>query len=86
MSKEIDCAMGLYSFGRRNKDKLLCCEFLEQIESEQPKGKVFIFQDKYRKLKIDLFFLDSGELLIGDYYGETMKREDMFYVRVGERF
>ena len=82
MIDEIDSAMGVYPFGRRNKDKLLGCEYVEQTDCEQLEATVFVFQDKYRKLKIDLFFLKNGELLISDYYGETMQREDMFFVKV----
>lgn len=78
-------SMGVYPFDRRNKAKLFGCEFVEQIECEQLKAKVFIFQDKYRKLKIDLFFMADGELFIGDYYGETMKREEMIFVKMGCR-
>ena len=80
MQKEIDCVMGVYPFNRRNKVKLLGCEFVEQVECEQLKANVFVFQDKYRKLKIDLFFMSDGEVLIGDYYGETMKRDEMSFV------
>ena len=40
-------SMGVYPFDRRNKAKLFGCEFVEQIECEQLKAKVFIFQDKY---------------------------------------
>lgn len=80
MYNENDCAMGVYPFGRRNKEKLLGCEFVEQVECEQLNATVFIFQDKYRKLKIDLFFMADGEVLIGDYYGENMKREEMNFV------
>lgn len=80
MEKEVDYAMGVYPFGRRNKDKLLGCEFKEQLYCEQLNAQVFVFQDKYRKLNIDLFFMSNGEMLIGDYYGETMKREEMFFV------
>lgn len=80
MQNETECVMGVYSFGRRNKDKLLGCEFVEQTECKQLDAKVFVFQDKYRKLNIDLFFMSNGELLIGDYYGATMKREEMSYV------
>lgn len=82
MGKEIDSAMGVYPFGRRNKDKLLACELVEQTYCEQLKAQVLIFQDKYRRLKIDLFILESGEVLLGDFYGDTMKREDMVFVRV----
>lgn len=78
-------SMSVYPFDRRNKAKLFGCEFVEQIECEQFKAKVFIFQDKYRKLKIDLFFMADGELFIGDYYGETMKREEMTFVKMGCR-
>lgn len=67
------------------KQNFFGCEFVEQIECEQLKAKVFIFQDKYRKLKIDLFFMVDGELFIGDYYGETMKREEMTFVKMGCR-
>lgn len=80
VQKEIDCAMGVYPFDRRNKEKLLGCEFIEQTDCDQLNAKVFVFQDKYRKLNIDLFFMSNGELLIGDYYGATMKREEMFHV------
>lgn len=82
MGKEIDCALGVYPYGRRNKDKLLGCELIEQTYCEQLKAQVFIFQDKYRRLKIDLFILESGEVLLGDFYGDTMKREDMYFVFV----
>ena len=78
--EELDCSMGLYPFTRRNQEKLFGCEFVELTEYKPMKARVFVFQDKYRKLKIDLFFLENGEMLIGDYYGETMKREEMFYV------
>lgn len=80
MEKEINYAMGVYPFDRRNKEKLLGCEFIEQTDCEQLDAKVFTFQDKYRKLNIDLFFMSNGEMLIGDYYGETMKREEMSFV------
>ncbi len=80
MQNEPDCAMGVYPLGRRNKDKLLGCEFKEQTYCEELDAQVFVFQDKYRKLCIDLFFKSNGEMLIGDFYGETMKREEMFFV------
>ena len=75
-----DYAMGVYPFDRRNKEKLLGCEFIEQTECEELNAKIFVFQDKYRKLNIDLFFMSNGELFIGDYYGATMKREEMSFV------
>lgn len=80
MQNESDYAMGVYPFGRRNKDKLLGCEFIEQTYCEQLDAQVFVFRDKYRKLNIDLFFMSNGEVMIGDYYGETMKREEMSFV------
>lgn len=80
MQKELKYAMGVYPFDRRNQGKLLGCEFVEQTEYKPLNAKVFVFQDKYRKLNIDLFFMSNGELLIGDYYGESMKREEMYYV------
>ena len=80
MPKDIECVMGVYPFDRRNKEKLLGCEFIEQADCEQLDATVFVFQDKYRKLNIDLFFTSNGELLIGDYYGATMKREEMSFV------
>lgn len=85
MQEDIEYAMGVYPFDRRNQAKLLGCEFVEQTEYKPLKAKVFVFQDKYRKLKIDLFFLEDGKILIGDYYGENMKREEMFYVRLEGR-
>lgn len=72
--------MGVYPLNRRNKEKLSGCEFVELTECEALRANVFVFQDKYRKLKIDLFFMPDGEMLIGDYYGETMKREEMVFV------
>lgn len=79
---ETEYLMGVYPFDRRNKEKLFGCEFVEQIECEQLNSKVFIFQDEYRKLKIDLFFMPDGQLFIGDYYGETMKREEMTFIKM----
>jgi hypothetical protein len=80
--EELEPAMGVYPLNRRNKAKLYDCEFVEVTECEQLNATVFVFQDKYRKLKIDVFFLENGELLLGDFYGDTMKREDMVFVRI----
>lgn len=75
-----DNAMGVYSLNRHNQNKLLGCEFIEQTECEQLNAKVFVFQNKYRKLNIDLFHMPDGELMIGDYYGSTMNRDEMLFV------
>ena len=80
MQDDIEYAMGVYPFDRRNQAKLFGCEFVEQTDCEQLNAKVFVFQDKYRMLNIDLFFMSNGELFIGDYYGATMKREEMSFV------
>ncbi|MBQ0066585.1 MAG: hypothetical protein KBS60_00130 [Phascolarctobacterium sp.] len=73
-------AMGLYSLTERNKVKLKGCEFSRVENLEQFKGVAFVFNDPYRKLNIDVVFTDYGETLISDYYGESMNRNDIFYV------
>lgn len=73
-----DSAMGLYPIAG-NESKLASCEVKEIVENEQLNCKVIIFNDAYRKRNIDLV-LFNGDLFISDYYGESMKREDVFYI------
>lgn len=80
---EADNAMGVYNLSRHNKDKLRACYFKEAVSNEQFGGVVFIFHDPYRKLNIDLLFTGNGDLLISDYYGASMERESIFYVKLG---
>lgn len=77
-------AMGLYPLTNRNKEKLKGCYYHDQIEDKRINGKVFIFENVYLHLRIDLVFID-GELYISDYYGNSMMREDIEYVFVSGR-
>lgn len=79
---EPDNAMGVYTLNRHNKEKLRACFFKEVLVNEQLGGVVFVFFDPYRKLKIDLLFTGAGDLLISDYYGDSMNRETIFYVKI----
>lgn len=75
-------AMALYSLTSQNKKKLKGCNFKETLENEQIRGRIFIFNDPYRKLNIDIVFTEYGELYISDFYGESMERESIFYVKL----
>lgn len=78
-----DSAMWLYPINKRNRDKLGGFEFLEVWDSLQLKAKVFTFVDGYRKLKVDLVVSPLGGLYISDYYGESMRKENINYVYKG---
>ena len=82
---ELDNAMGVYPFGRNSKQKLYGFMFCEQTKCERLGATVLVFHDKYRRLKIDLFFFKDGELRITDYYGDTMNRADMFHVKINRK-
>ena len=83
MKFQPDSAMGVYALTAINRAKLKSCTFKEVVECEQFNGFVFVFNDPYRKLNIDILFTGYGELLISDFYGESMKREDIFYIKLG---
>lgn len=85
MNDYTENAIGVYPLNKRNQNKLLGCEFIEQTECKQLNANVFVFQNKYRKLNIDLFHMPNGELMIGNYYGSTMNRDDMIFVKFSER-
>ena len=76
--------MGLYPLNNRNKEKLKGCYYYDQIENKQINGKVFIFENIYLHLRIDLVFV-NGELYISDYYGNSMNRDDIEYAFVSGR-
>lgn len=77
-----DDAMGVYPISRNNRDKLRACFFKEVLINEQLGGVIFVFYDPYRQLQIDLLFTGAGELLLSDYYGESMKRENIYYLKI----
>ena len=77
-------AMGLYPLNNRNKEKLKGCYYYDQIENKDINGKVFIFENFYLRLRIDLVFR-NGELFISDYYGNTMEHDAIEYVFVSGR-
>lgn len=58
------------------------CNFIGTEKRTSPECDVFIFSNPYRKANIDVVFLD-GKLFITDWYGESIDREELQYVRVG---
>ena len=83
--EEYECNLGVYPLSTRNKEKLLGCELVEQTECKQLEGKLLVFQDKYRKLKIILLIRPDGSLYVSDYYGDTISVDDITFIFLGSR-
>ena len=63
-----------------NKLTLRGFVFRGTVYDKRTKAKVFVFNDEYRKLNIDLLFTGAGRLFVTDPYGETMDRETIEYI------
>lgn len=74
-------AIGFYALTESNKKNLNGFSFLGVETDVRLNMTCFVFHDEYRKMKIDLLVNGQGDLFIGDYYGESMKRKDIFYIK-----
>lgn len=75
-------AIALYRVTGSNNSRLAGFDF-ERMETSPEGWDVFIYYNPYRKLKADLVNA-FGTLYLSSYYGETMSREDIFYVIIPE--
>lgn len=74
-------AIGAYAINAQNRQRLGGFVYKETVYNKQFGAKVFIFNDPYRKVNVDLLFTGNGGLYISDLYGETMNRDDLFYIK-----
>ena len=79
--EKIGNAIGAYAINAQNRQRLGGFVYTETVYNKQFDAKVFIFNDRYRKVNIDLLFTGNGGLYISDVYGETMNRDDLFYIK-----
>lgn len=82
----MDDAMAIYPATEKRLKSLLGLEVVDILdECEQfHKAKVVCFKQPYTKVMIDIFIMQNGEIYVSQVYGENMKREDMFFVKMKE--
>lgn len=74
-------AIGAYAIDTQNRQRLGGFVFQRTTHNKQFGAEVFIFNDPYRKVNVDLLFTGNGGLYISDVYGETMNRDELFYIK-----
>lgn len=78
----MDNAIDIHPYSIGNGKRLGGCTFVKAEKRTSPECDVFIFNNPYRRTNIDIVFL-SGKLFISDWYGESMDRNKLMYVRLG---
>ena len=80
-NKKVDWALGMKPFEKTRSDSLSGFEVQEIWNSPIQNYTSIVFHDPLRKLNRDIVF-NGLNVYISDYYGDTVDRSEIFYVKV----